>query len=67
MTNVTTRAVNVVQQKTVNCCPPSTPVRRMTVSIRLSLKKNHQKANAAAAIDSTTVTGLFRMNSMPFN
>jgi len=67
MTNVTTRAVNVVQQKTVNCCPPSTPVRRMTVSIRLSLKRNHQKANTIAAIDSISVMGLFRMKSMPFN
>ena len=66
-TRVTTSAVNVVQQKTVNCCAPSSPVRLMTVSRRLSLKKNHQKANRMAAIDRTSVMGLFRMKSMPFN
>ena len=67
MTNVITRAANVVQQKTVNCCAPSSPVCRMTVSMRLPLKKNHQKANTMAAIDRTSVTGLFRIKSMPFN
>lgn len=67
MTSVTIRAANVVQQKTANCCAPSTPVLRMTVSMRLSLKKNHQKANTMAATDSISVMGLLRMKSIPFS